>query len=125
MGGKGWPMLDRNQLAELNWDEDGLIPAIIQDASTRSVLMMAYMNQKALEKTLDTGQTVFWSRSRQRLWHKGEESGNTQDVHEIRVDCDADTLLILVEPAGPACHTGADNCFFRNLSEFTQKPERL
>lgn len=118
-------MLDREQIAQLNWNEHGLIAAIVQDATTGSVLMMAYMNRESLERTLDIGQTVFYSRSRGRLWHKGEESGNTQAVREIRVDCDADTLLILVDPAGPACHTGAANCFFRTLTEFTEKPERL
>src|SRR5262249_41945490 len=86
-------------------------------AVTKQVLMVAYMNAESLQKTLDTGETVFWSRSRQELWHKGETSGNTQRVREIRVDCDEDTLLILVDPAGPACHTGAVSCFYRTVDE--------
>ena len=95
---------------------DGLIPAIVQDASTKDVLMLAYMNAESLQKTIQSGETWFWSRSRQELWHKGATSGNTQKVVEIRYDCDGDTLLVLVEPAGPACHTGAQSCFFRSLN---------
>lgn len=102
---------------QLKWDSSGLLPAIVQDAHTLQVLTLAYMNREALAKTLDTGETVFWSRSRQELWHKGATSGNTQRVVEIRPDCDADALLILVEPAGPACHTGAVTCFYRNLND--------
>lgn len=117
--------LNRTMLHRLNWGADSLIPAIVQDASTHEVLMMAYMNIDALQQTLDTGETVFWSRSRGKLWHKGETSGNVQRVVGLRVDCDADTLLILVEPAGPACHTGKRSCFFRTLSEFTDAPEIL
>lgn len=101
----------------LKWDEHGLIPAVVQDAETKQVLMVAYMNAESLAKTRATGETVFWSRSRGELWHKGETSGNVQRVREIRVDCDEDTLLILVDPAGPACHTGAVSCFFRTLEE--------
>jgi phosphoribosyl-ATP pyrophosphohydrolase/phosphoribosyl-AMP cyclohydrolase len=101
----------------LNWDERGLIPAVVQDAETRQVLMVAYMNAESLEQTRATGETVFWSRSRNALWHKGATSGNTQRVREIRVDCDGDTLLILVDPAGPACHTGEVSCFYRTLEE--------
>lgn len=104
-------------LSEIKWDVQGLIPAIVQDAETHQVLMMAYMNAESLNQTLITGETVFWSRSRGELWHKGATSGNIQKVRQILVDCDADTLLIMVEPAGPACHTGAVSCFFRNLSE--------
>lgn len=111
-------MLNPTTLAKIKWDAQGLIPAIVQDARTQQVLMMAYMNAESLQKTLDLGETVFWSRSRSELWHKGATSGNIQTVREIRVDCDADTLLILVDPAGPACHTGAVSCFFRTLSEF-------
>jgi phosphoribosyl-AMP cyclohydrolase len=99
----------------LRWDEQGLMPAVVQDANTRQVLMVAYMNAESLARTLESGETVFWSRSRQALWHKGETSGNIQKVRAIHVDCDADTLLILVDPAGPACHTGAVSCFFRTL----------
>ena len=103
----------------LKWDEHGLIPAVIQDAETKQVLMVAYINAESLERTLATGETVFWSRSRGELWHKGATSGNVQKVREIRVDCDGDTLLILVDPAGPACHTGEVSCFYRSLEEVT------
>jgi phosphoribosyl-AMP cyclohydrolase len=109
----------------LNWGPDGLLPAIVQDATTRQVLMVAYMNAEALRRTLETGETVFWSRSRNAFWHKGETSGNTQRVVELYVDCDADTLLILVNPAGPACHTDAVSCFFRTLDDFDTNPEIL
>ncbi len=102
---------------KLKWDERGLIPAIVQDARTGEVLMLAYMNAESLARTLECGETVFWSRSRQELWHKGETSGNRQRVVEIRVDCDADTLLVRVNPLGPACHTGARSCFYRLLEE--------
>lgn len=105
-------------LDNLKWDEKGLIPAIVQDATTKQVLMMAYMNAESLQKTLDTGEAVFWSRSRGEIWHKGATSGNTQKVVSIAIDCDEDTLLILVNPNGPACHTGAISCFYRELSEF-------
>lgn len=104
-------------LQQLKWGADGLITAVVQDASTLQVLTVAYMNAESLGKTLEISETVFWSRSRQELWHKGETSGNTQRVVEIRVDCDADALLLLVEPAGPACHTGAVSCFFRSLTQ--------
>lgn len=101
---------------EPKYDGRGLVPAVVQDANTGRVLMLAYMNAQALEKTLETSQTHFWSRSRQELWHKGATSGNTQTVIEIRIDCDRDTLLLLVQPAGPACHTGEETCFYRRLS---------
>ncbi len=101
---------------DLTWDERGLIPAIVQDCDTFQVLMVAYMNRESLRLSLESGQTWFWSRSRQTLWHKGETSGNTQTIREIRVDCDADTLLVLVHPAGPACHTGRTSCFYRGLA---------
>ncbi len=100
---------------EIKFDASGLIPAIVQDAETKDVLMLAYMNKDSLQLTLETGETVFWSRSRKELWHKGETSGNVQKVVELRVDCDQDTLLILVHPAGPACHTGNQTCFYRDL----------
>ncbi len=103
----------------IKWDERGLVPAIVQDATTRQVLMMAYMNRDSLARTLETGETVFWSRSRGELWHKGDTSGNIQTVRDIFVDCDGDTLLILVDPAGPACHTGEVSCFYRKLEEIT------
>nr|BAL53497.1 phosphoribosyl-AMP cyclohydrolase [uncultured Chloroflexota bacterium] len=99
----------------LRFDERGLIPVIVQDARTGEVLTLAYMNALALQRTLESGETHFWSRSRQALWHKGETSGNIQKVVEIRLDCDGDALLVRVEPAGPACHTGQHSCFFRPL----------
>lgn len=95
--------------------QNGLIPAIVQDASTKEVLMLAYMNAESLQKTLENGETWFWSRSRKELWHKGATSGNIQKVVEIRYDCDGDTLLVLVEPTGPACHTGNNSCFYRRF----------
>ncbi len=101
---------------DLTYDERGLIPCIVQDADTKEVLMMAWMNQESLQQTLEIGQMVFWSRSRKELWRKGATSGNTQSVVEIRYDCDADCLLAFVHPAGPACHTGQHTCFYRTLS---------
>ena len=106
---------DITDLSQLTYNEAGLIPCIVQDARTREVLMMAWMSAESLTLTLECGETVFWSRSRQELWHKGATSGNTQRVVELRYDCDADALLALVEAAGPACHTGAQSCFFRTL----------
>lgn len=100
---------------ELKYDDRGLIPAVVQDARTQAVLMVAWMNAEALRLTRETGEAHFWSRSRRELWHKGATSGNVQRVHAIYVDCDADTLLLLVEPAGPACHTGHTSCFYREL----------
>jgi phosphoribosyl-AMP cyclohydrolase / phosphoribosyl-ATP pyrophosphohydrolase len=97
----------------LAFDDRGLITAIVQDDSTNEVLMVAYMNAESLAKTLQTGETWFWSRSRQELWHKGESSGNTQRVLDIRLDCDGDALLVRVDPKGPACHTGQRTCFFQ------------
>jgi phosphoribosyl-AMP cyclohydrolase len=99
----------------LAWDERGLLPAVIQDATTGRVLMVAYMNRESLARSLREGEVWLWSRSRRALWHKGETSGNVQRIREIRVDCDADTLLVRVDPAGPACHTGATSCFYRAL----------
>lgn len=100
---------------QIKWDERGLVPAVVQDAATRQVLMVAYMNAESLRRTLETGETVFWSRSRGQLWHKGATSGNVQRVQAVYVDCDGDTLLVLVHPAGPACHTGEVSCFYRRL----------
>lgn len=100
---------------DLKFDSNGLITAVVQDAATKDVLMVAWMNAESLAKTIETGDTWFWSRSRQELWHKGGTSGNTQKVVEIRYDCDGDTLLVLVHPAGPACHTGAVSCFYRKI----------
>lgn len=104
------------KIEDLTFNADGLIPCIVQDADTRDVLMMAWMNAESIRLTLETGQTWFWSRSRGELWNKGATSGNTQDVVELRYDCDADCLLCLVHPAGPACHTGATSCFYRVLA---------
>lgn len=102
-------------LSEIKYDANGLVPAIVQDVFTKEVLMMAWMNAESLQLTLEKGEAVFWSRSRQEIWHKGAISGNVQKVVEVRVDCDADTLLVLVEPAGPACHTGERTCFYRSV----------
>lgn len=104
-------------IEDLNFDSNGLITAIIQDVSTKEVLMVAYMNEESLHKTIETGQTWFFSRSRNELWHKGETSGNFQQVKGIRYDCDGDALLIEVEPQGPACHTGERSCFYRSVVE--------
>lgn len=98
-------------LKDIKFDEHGLVPAIVQDARTREVLTLAYMNQESLARTLASGETWFWSRSRNELWHKGETSGNTQQVVNISSDCDSDAIVVLVNPAGPACHTGARSCF--------------
>jgi phosphoribosyl-ATP pyrophosphohydrolase/phosphoribosyl-AMP cyclohydrolase len=99
--------------SQVNFDERGLVPCIVQDWSSGEVLTLAYMNAEALDRTRQTGEIHFWSRSRQELWHKGATSGNVQRVRAIRYDCDADALLALVEPAGPACHTGNRTCFHR------------
>jgi len=96
---------------EIKFDERGLIPAIVQDAKTREVLTLAYMNKESLARTIETSETWFWSRSRNELWHKGETSGNTQHVVSLALDCDRDAIVVLVDPAGPACHTGAVSCF--------------
>jgi phosphoribosyl-AMP cyclohydrolase len=112
--------LDRNLFSALKFDRDGLIPAIVQDHQTREILMLAWMNADSLRRTVESGETWFWSRSRGTLWHKGETSGNTQRVVEIRYDCDEDALLVLVDPAGPACHTGKRTCFYRTLSSRTR-----
>ncbi len=103
------------KIEKFKFDEKGLIPAIVQDYRTSEVLMLAYMNKESIEKTLETGRTWFWSRSRQQYWCKGETSGNVQYVKEIKYDCDADTLLVLVEQVGVACHTGARSCFYRSI----------
>jgi phosphoribosyl-ATP pyrophosphohydrolase/phosphoribosyl-AMP cyclohydrolase len=105
-------------LDELAFGEDGLLPCVVQDWSTGEVLTVAYMNEEALARTRETGETWFWSRSRRELWHKGATSGNTQRVRELRWDCDSDTLLALVEPAGPACHTGERTCFHNGARTF-------
>src|SRR2546423_15069143 len=102
---------------EPQWDERGLVPAIVQDATTGAVLMMAWMNALALQLTRDTGFAHFWSRSRAALWKKGETSGHTLAVVDVRIDCDADTILVRAQPAGPACHTGQPTCFFRDIDD--------
>jgi phosphoribosyl-ATP pyrophosphohydrolase/phosphoribosyl-AMP cyclohydrolase len=98
-------------ISTVTWDRAGLVPAIVQDASTHAVLMLAYMNAEALDLTIETGQVHFWSRSRSEIWRKGATSGNTMAVESIDTDCDNDALLVSVTPAGPACHTGTDTCF--------------
>lgn len=102
-------------LSKLKFDEQGLIPAIVQDIVTRQVLMVAYMNRATLEQSIEEQQTYFWSRSRREVWHKGATSGNTQKIVRIDADCDGDALLVWVEPRGPACHTGAESCFFTQV----------
>lgn len=109
--------INEELLGQLKYNQEGLIPAIIQDSSSHQVLMLAYMNEESLKKTLQTGQTCFFSRSRNKLWVKGETSGHTQKVKQILVDCDSDTLLIRVEQKGVACHTGATSCFYRDLED--------
>jgi phosphoribosyl-AMP cyclohydrolase len=106
-------------VSALAWNDQGLLPAIVQQHDTGEVLMVAWMSAESLQKTLETSETWFWSRSRKELWHKGATSGNTQRVLEVRFDCDADTVLVLVDAAGPACHTGERTCFFRVLGRDT------
>ncbi len=104
-------------LSELKYDKHGLIPAIIQDAQNNEVLMMAYMNETSLQRTIETGHTHFWSRSRQKFWKKGESSGHVQEVKQVLYDCDKDTVLIKVDQKGPgACHTGHRSCFYTDIS---------
>ena len=107
--------MTQTEIEQIQWDERGLVPAVAQDASSGQVLMLAYMNRESLARTLDSGQAWYWSRSRGEMWHKGATSGNRQRVVEVRYDCDADALLLRVEPAGPACHTGQQSCFYRRL----------
>ena len=102
-----------NPSIPIRFDNRGLVPAVVQDAATGDILMVAWMNEEALLRTQESGQAHFWSRSRQELWHKGATSGNFMNVQEMWVDCDADTLLLKVDPAGPACHTGHRSCFYR------------
>ncbi len=98
---------------EIKWDADGLVPTVVQDALSKEVLMLAYMNEESLQKSLESGQTWFWSRSRGELWNKGATSGHTQQIESLHYDCDGDTLLVKVRQNGPACHTGAYSCFYR------------
>lgn len=105
-------------LNKVAWNDEGLVPAIAQDAATGEILMVAWMNREALRKTAEIGEAVYWSRSRKKLWHKGEESGHTQKVLEIRTDCDEDVILLKIEQTGGiACHTGRKSCFFQRLDE--------
>lgn len=106
--------VSENWLNKVNWTEDGLVPAIAQDAGNGDVLMVAWMNREALKRTVESNEAVYWSRSRKKLWHKGEDSGHIQKIKEIRMDCDADVILLKVEQVGGiACHTGRHNCFFQ------------
>ncbi len=110
-------------LSRINWNEHELIPVIAQEVGTNDVLMVAWMNREALTRTVELGQAVYWSRSRKKLWHKGEESGHFQRVHEIRLDCDEDVLLLKVEQVGNlACHTGRHSCFFQKLDTTSEQP---
>ncbi len=114
-------MSDKDWLDEVRWDAQGLVPAVVQEAASGDVLMVAWMNREALARTRKLGEAVFWSRSRERLWHKGEESGNVQKVEAIRLDCDGDVVLLQVRQLGHeppiACHTGRHSCFFRQLRQ--------
>src|SRR5215471_4580511 len=110
------------EVEDLVFDERGLIPAIVQDAGNHEVLMLAYMNADSLRRTIATRETWFWSRSRRQLWHKGETSGHTQRVVDLRIDCDGDAILITVERQGPACHTGADSCFHNQFEDKELQP---
>lgn len=111
--GEQVPVVD---MAQIKLDAQGLVPAVVQQAETGEVLMVAWMNEESLKRTLETGTTWFWSRSRQELWNKGATSGNTQAVRRVLIDCDGDTLVVLVDSPGPACHTGHRSCFYRELS---------
>lgn len=112
-------------LDQVKWTDDGLVPVIAQELGTNQVLMFAFMNREALQLTVETGHAVYWSRSRNKLWHKGEESGHQQKVHEIRLDCDSDVILMTVEQAGGiACHTGRHDCFFQKLENGEWKTDK-
>ncbi len=119
------PQAQQAFIDSLCYTDQGLIPAIVQEASSKQVLMMAWMNRESLRLTFECGEAVFWSRSRREIWHKGATSGNVQRVRELRVDCDADTLLLLVDAAGPACHTGATSCFYDTDAEFVHTRIRI
>ena len=109
------------KIEELRWGTDGLIPAVVQDEATGEVLTVAYVSRESMSRMRETGETVFFSRSRQCLWHKGETSGNTQKVVSITTDCDEDALVIRVRPNGPACHTGARSCFYEEVEGFKKE----
>lgn len=115
----------RVSIEEIKFDERGLVPVVVQDADTRQVLTLAYMNAESLRRTLETNETWFWSRSRSKLWHKGETSGHTQRVIDILLDCDSDAITVLVKPNGPACHTGEQSCFHNSLQEAASLHEGL
>ena len=118
------PPMKENWLDEISWPDNGLIPAIAQDYKSGRILMLAWINREALQATLRENRAVYWSRSRQKLWRKGEESGNVQKLHEIRLDCDNDALLLLVEQLGGiACHTGRESCFYKRLKDGTWVPK--
>ncbi|MBM7690973.1 phosphoribosyl-ATP pyrophosphohydrolase/phosphoribosyl-AMP cyclohydrolase [Peribacillus deserti] len=110
-------------IQSFKFDEKGLLPAIVQDLNTKEVLTLAYMNEESLKRSIETGETWFFSRSRQELWHKGETSGNTQKIKEIKFDCDQDALVVLVEPKGPACHTGTVSCFTESIFKSEEPAE--
>ena len=108
--------MNETWLNKINWSRDGLVPAVAQDATTGRILMVAWMNRDALRATVETGHAVYWSRSRRKLWHKGEESGHVQHVRELRLDCDEDVVLLSIDQVGGiACHTGRERCFYRRL----------
>lgn len=110
--------MSESWLEKVNWNDEGLVPAIAQDAASGDILMVAWMNREALKQTAERGEAVYWSRSRRKLWHKGEESGHIQRVKEIRLDCDEDVILLKVEQVGAiACHTGRRSCFFQRLQD--------
>lgn len=113
-------VIEKIEEIDFKYNEQGLMPAIVQDYQTKDVLMVAYVNEESLNLSLEKGETVFYTRSRQELWHKGETSGNTQEIKEIYYDCDQDTILFMVDPAGPACHTGKNSCFYRKIAEETE-----
>ena len=108
--------MEKNWLAQIQWNTDGLIPVIVQEQGSKDVLMMAWMNSDTLLETIELGQAIYWSRSRKKRWHKGEESGHTQKVIAISLDCDGDALLLQVEQVGAACHTGNSSCFHNPIS---------
>ena len=118
--------LDQGLLAAVTWNDQGLVPVIAQEVGSKDILMMAWMNRDALLETLRLGEAVYWTRSRQKLWHKGEESGHTQKVKEIRLDCDGDTILLMVEQKdGIACHTGEHSCFFRGWDSVSSNWQKI
>ena len=117
--------VEKELLDSVKFDDKGLVPAIAQHFRTGEILMQAFMNRESLEKTLETGHATYWSRSRQKLWKKGETSGNLQKVHGILVDCDGDSLVVLIDQIGPACHTGEESCFYRTLTKRDAEREEM